>query len=197
LSVSLVVLAGGRGERLGGLVKPLLIRPDGRTLIDHLVRTLSPLAGETLIVAPPELVPLFAGDVVSDPGEGPGLALAAAARVARGERLLVVAGDHVSPSAELARMLLDAKETAAIAVEGVLQPTFAVVARESVVAMDPPPRSLRAALVAVKPHVIDARALPPALLDALADVDTEEDLRRWQLSTEGVPTWSHLAAREG
>jgi molybdopterin-guanine dinucleotide biosynthesis protein A len=194
VSVSLVVLAGGRGERLGGLVKPLLVRPDGRTLIEHLIATLSPLAAETLIVAPEALAPMFSGTVVRDLGEGPGLALAAAARAAGGDRLLVAAGDQPSPSAELARRLLRSGESAVVSLHGVLQPAFAVYARRAVLAIDPAPASLRAVLAAIAPTVIDAGELPASLLPAFDDVDTEDDVARHGLSTEGVPTWSHLAA---
>jgi molybdopterin-guanine dinucleotide biosynthesis protein A len=196
---TLVVLAGGRGERLGGIVKPLLVRPDGRTLIEHLIATLGPLVDDTMIVAPAGIAPLFAGRVVEDPGEGPGLALGRAVREARGEHLLLVAGDHVAPSAELAeRLLAAAGDTGAIvSIEGVLQPAFAAFSTRALARIDPPPRSLTKFAEAIDPVVIDARTLDPELLPSFADVDTEADLSRWGLSTEGVPTWSHLAGRPG
>ena len=193
---ALAVLAGGRAERLGGLIKPLLKRPDGRTLIDHLLSVLSPLVDETLIVAPAELAALFSGRVIEDPGSGPGLALAAAARATSRDTLLLVAGDHVAPSAELAERLL-AHGSAVVSLDGVLQPTFASYSTRAVRAIDPALQSLRAVLAAVDPFVIDAHQLDAAMLASFEDVDTAADLVRHGLSSDGVPTWSHLAGDQG
>jgi molybdopterin-guanine dinucleotide biosynthesis protein A len=198
VSAALVVLAGGRGRRLGGAIKPLLVRPDGRTLLAHLCDVLSPLADETLIVAPRAIAHLFAGRVVEDPGQGPGLALAAAARATASDLILLTAGDQPSPSATLAELLLAKANDGGtvVTIDGILQPTFAAYSAAAVRAIDPPETSLRGTCAAIDPFVIDARELDPAMLAAFDDVDTPADLERYRLSLEGVPTWSHLAGEE-
>lgn len=191
---ALVVLAGGRGRRLGGAIKPLLVRPDGSTLVAHLCDVLSPLVDETLIVAPFAIAHLFEGRVVEDPGQGPGLALAAAARAVSSGTILLAAGDQPHPSAALAERLLASAldRCAVVTIGGVLQPTFAAFATAAVRAIDPPQTSLRGTCEAIGPFVIDARELDPAMLAAFDDVDMPEDVKRHALSLVGVPTWSHL-----
>jgi len=181
---ALVVLAGGRGERLGGLVKPLLVRPDGRTLIDHLLAALSPLADETLIVAPRAIASLVSASIL-DPGEGPGVALSLAARATACDQILLCAGDQVSPDRALAERLLDAGKSAAVRLGGILQPAFAVYETARVRAIDPPPRSLRGILAAIDPVVIEEE---PSMAAAFEDADTEDDVARHRLSKRGVPT---------
>ena len=53
--VSAIVLAGGRSSRFGRdkLGEPLA----GRTLLDHAIAAVSPLAQETIVVARPEAMP--------------------------------------------------------------------------------------------------------------------------------------------
>lgn len=184
MRVALAVLAGGRGARLGGLIKPLLVRRDGRTLVGAVIETLSPLADETLVVAPRPIARHFAPyRVVHDPGTGPGHALAAAARATEAELLLCCGGDQLSPSRDLAaRMLAAAADQDAVAVTG--QPLFAVYRAPAVRRVDPPFASLRAYVR----HLSGLR-LEADDTAAFADVDTEEDLERHGLSRAGVPTW--------
>lgn len=182
--VALAVLAGGRADRLGGVIKPLLVRPDGRTLLEAVIETLGPLAGETLVVAPDPIASHFAPHrIIRDPGQGPGLALGAAARATRADLLLCCGGDQISPSRGLAeRMLAEAEGQDAVAVAG--QPLFAVYRSAAVRRIDPPPRSLKAYL-----ERLGGRRLSDADPLAFSDVDTEEDVLRHHLSKIGVPTW--------
>jgi molybdopterin-guanine dinucleotide biosynthesis protein A len=184
MRVALAVLAGGRSDRLGGVIKPLLVRPDGRTVLEAVIETLGPLAGETLVVAPDAIASYFAPHrVVRDPGQGPGFALDSAARATQADLLLCCGGDQISPSRGLAeRMLAEAEGQDAVAVAG--QPLFAVYRSTAVRRIDPPLRSLKAYL-----ERLGGRRLSHGDALAFSDVDTEEDRVRYRLSKIGVPTW--------
>ena len=52
--ITLVIPCGGRGRRMGGLIKPLLLRADG-TSLTGIERTLRALVDATMIVAPQEM----------------------------------------------------------------------------------------------------------------------------------------------
>lgn len=108
--VDLAILAGGRGERMGGALKALLVRPDGLTILDALARTLGPRVRETWLVAPgPRLAALDPGgrlEGVADAGAGPAEALRAAAAVSRARWLLAVGADQPRPTARLLDRLL-------------------------------------------------------------------------------------------
>jgi molybdopterin-guanine dinucleotide biosynthesis protein A len=99
--VAACILAGGRGSRLGGAVKPLLT-VDGRTILDRLVEVLSPLASELLISV------AAAGQVATDlptvvdgvPAAGPLAGIGAALGATERPWLIVVGGDmpYVQPA---------------------------------------------------------------------------------------------------
>lgn len=171
MSRALVVLVGGKGERLGGVVKPLLLRPDGKTLLEHLVQTLSPIVDEVLHLAPSHLAEHFP-EAVQDPGRGPGRAVFAAKDAAKSEWLLVVGGDQVSPQVSLAERLFEAAlGHDAAAVEG--QPLFAVYRRDAIIECD----SLWGLLNQLDVVWVEGTEA------AFEDVDTPADLERFGLST--------------
>nr|WP_301952307.1 NTP transferase domain-containing protein [Rathayibacter sp. VKM Ac-2857] len=108
-----VILAGGRGERLGGAAKPLL-EHDGSTLLAH---ALAAVAGSRSVVVagPPELHDGVgtARLVQEDPAfGGPVAGLAAAlpllARTGAPEWIAVLAADLVDPAPALERLLASA-----------------------------------------------------------------------------------------
>ena len=96
-SYTAVVLAGGRGRRLGGPAKPA-VAVAGRPMLG---RVLAAVAGATarVVVGPPELAPLVPAGVSlvleEPPGGGPVAALAAglAAIPADASRLVLLAAD--------------------------------------------------------------------------------------------------------
>lgn len=93
--VSAIVLAGGRSTRFGRdkLAEPLA----GRALLDHAIAAVSPLAQETIVVAPPRETPRVSQGivVVHDPSsfEGPLVGLMAGLRRVTNPIALVVGGD--------------------------------------------------------------------------------------------------------
>ena len=105
------ILAGGRGRRLGGAVKPLLV-VDGERIVDRQRRVLAPLVAELLIAVagPGPLAELGLATVVDrHPDAGP-LAGVDAALAARDRPwLLVVAGDMPDLRAEVLALLLAAR----------------------------------------------------------------------------------------
>ncbi|MCA9554241.1 MAG: NTP transferase domain-containing protein [Myxococcales bacterium] len=184
---TLAVLAGGRGERLGGRVKPLA-QLDGETLAERILRVLGPEAKETFLVAPARLTGRLAelALVVEDPGEGPGQAVYAAARLAQAPWLLVVAGDHVAPCPALLRRLWAQRQgvdAVVVRAEGRLQGTYALFRRDAVTALEAPgPRSLREIFSAVRVQEVPEDALSDEERAALQDVDTPEDAARFGIS---------------
>ncbi len=128
--VSLAILAGGRGRRLGGVAKGLLQR-DGQPLLAHLL-TLAPRFAEALLVtSDPAPYAGFAvrtvPDVVPDRG-APGGVQAALAH-AHTVWVLVVAADMPFVSAAVAERLLaersDAVDAVGFEVDGRLEPLLA------------------------------------------------------------------------
>ncbi len=185
-TVSLAILAGGRGQRLGGRTKPLA-RRKGETLVHQIQRVLGPSVRETFLVAPQDLESALTpfGRVVRDPGQGPGRAVFAAAIAADSEWLFVVAGDHVNPSQALMQRLWSARSGAdavAVCAQGQLQGTYALFRAPAVRALGPAQvRSLHAILLALNVIEVPYEALGPQEQASLADVDTREDAQRYGL----------------
>jgi molybdopterin-guanine dinucleotide biosynthesis protein A len=88
-----IVLAGGRGARLGGVHKPALV-VGGRTLLDRVLDAV-PAADPVIVVGPPQPVPPGALLTREEPaGGGPVAALAAGlAELDRAELVAVLAAD--------------------------------------------------------------------------------------------------------
>lgn len=107
--VAAVILAGGRGRRLGGVVKPLLAI-DGTPIIDRLRAALAPHAGELLLAVadPAQAAGLGDARVVVDavPGAGPVAGLAAARAATDARWLIAVAGDMPHVTAAVIAALL-------------------------------------------------------------------------------------------
>src|SRR3954452_3844587 len=93
--LTVTILAGGRGSRLGGVDKAALDL-DGRPMLEHVLAAVSPLAREILVVANDDRL---AGDprltVIRDPEPHAGVlpALLAALETATSELMLLIACD--------------------------------------------------------------------------------------------------------
>lgn len=113
-----LVLAGGRGRRLGGRDKATLLRADGLRLVDNAVAALRPACprGITVLRGDHEPLPGMADDLrqVPDPGRGPvgALCVGLESALAQGQHMvLVLAVDVVTPCvpllARLAQVLVE------------------------------------------------------------------------------------------
>jgi molybdopterin-guanine dinucleotide biosynthesis protein A len=114
VSVTGIVLAGGRSSRFGGA--KLEAELDGVALVQHAIAALARVADEVLVAgpAPPGSMVDIAGDRVpmrsiADrvPFEGPLAALAGALEAARGEIAVVAGGDMPRLVPEVLRAMVD------------------------------------------------------------------------------------------
>jgi len=121
-TVGAAVLAGGRGERLGGATKPLLL-VEGRRIIDRQLEVLRPLFGARLVIVANEPGPLrdVVGpiDLIQDrvaAGAGPlaGLDAALTYFPADVSAVVCVAGDMPFLQPALLEYLRDAEPAPAI-----------------------------------------------------------------------------------
>lgn len=133
-----VVLAGGRGRRMGGADKGL-VPLCGRPLIAHVLDALAPQVGEVLISANRnhEIYAAYGHRVIGDARAGyagPLAGIASALRAARTPHVLFVPCDAPGLPADLGRRLVTALAEggrAAAAHDGVrMQPLFAVLTRD-------------------------------------------------------------------
>jgi len=187
--VTLAIIAGGKGERLGGVAKGLLV-VDGRPVLEHLL-ALSPLFGDVLLVAnAPAPYARFNVRTVGDaiPGRGAPGGVHAALEAARTEWVLAVACDMPFVRAEAVRPLLAARSTEVDAVcfevGGRWEPLLALYRRallspwsERLRKEEP---SLRRLLSDSRPRILPETALRAvdAGLRAVVSVNTPEDLER-------------------
>jgi 2-C-methyl-D-erythritol 4-phosphate cytidylyltransferase / 2-C-methyl-D-erythritol 2,4-cyclodiphosphate synthase len=59
MSIAVIIPAGGSGERLGAKIPKALVQLGGRTLIEHAVSNLSPIAEQVIVAAPAGLEAKF------------------------------------------------------------------------------------------------------------------------------------------
>lgn len=188
-----MVLAGGRGVRLGAGAPKAVVPLAGRTLLDRALEAVSPLADRTVCIAPAALsLPLPSGVTrVCDAGEGPLSAIVAAAREWPAALTLVSAADQPFLDAALLIALRDARgDAVAVAPQraGALEPLpvwldavgLAALSREHAAGE----RSLARALQSIGVRAVRADALPGGAA-ALADIDTPADRARAEQRLEG------------
>jgi molybdopterin-guanine dinucleotide biosynthesis protein A len=187
---TLLILAGGRGTRLGG-VRKALVRVRGRTILQRIVDTLGPLADERIALVHDDEFPNTEGvELVVDatPYAGPLPAVLHGLRVAHGDVCMLVAADmpFVSPTAFAYLLDLQARESAAAVVpfiDGHLQPMHAVFDRRRLVdaleAAEPAgEQRIFKVLESLQPRLVEAdelRTVDPEL-HTLFNVNTPEDL---------------------
>jgi molybdopterin-guanine dinucleotide biosynthesis protein A len=190
-SASLVIFAGGRATRLGGLRKAQL-RVGGRTILERVLDALGPLVNERLALVdtpdPQNTVPGLQLVVDEQPYEGPLPALAHGLQVAQGDVCLLVASDMPFVSRDAFAYLLRAQseESADVVVPYVdahLEPMHSVVERRALaIALDHArasgERRLFRVLQSLNPRLVDAdelRQVDPDLR-TLFNVNTPADL---------------------
>nr|WP_121012180.1 molybdenum cofactor guanylyltransferase [Saccharothrix australiensis] len=174
-----VILAGGRGSRLGGVDKAA-VEIAGRTLLDHALGAVRD-AGRVVVVGPAKDVPGVAWAREEPPGGGPVAGLAAGlAHVAAG-LVVVLAVDQPGVTRATVGRLLATGAPAVLVDDGGhrqwlagLWPTGAL---RSALPAEPRGVALRSVLGPLDPVAV------PALPGEARDVDTPSDLR-WTPSQE-------------
>jgi molybdopterin-guanine dinucleotide biosynthesis protein A len=188
--VAAAVLAGGASRRMGADKATLAV--DGAALASTVLAAAARVAGPVVLVAP-EGHPArrLAGRVVTDPGEGPLAALAAALAALADDHVLVLAGDHPGLRVELLAHLValaPGGEAVACRRGPRLEPLVAVYRRAPALATARArlaaaggDRSLLGLLAALDTVVVEEsawRALDPAG-DSFVDLDDPDDLAAW------------------
>ncbi len=179
-----LLLAGGRGARLGGDGPKALAVLGGRTLLERAREILAAAADDVRVVAPDALaLPGAAAARIPDAGEGPLVALVAAFAGVSFERACVLGVDlPLVPPALYARLADAAADGAAMAcADGREQPLVSVwtpaAARALAARAAAGDRGLVRASLAAGVRAIDVGTLGFAP-DVLANVNTPDDFAR-------------------
>jgi len=187
--LTLAILAGGQGTRMGGLPKPLM-RLEGRTFLERLLELRSRVADTLIVANAPSLYEQFGvrivGDLLRDRGAPGGLH--AALHAARTPWVLLVAGDmpRVRPQAIdlLVRHSRRGTEWVCFERDDRLEPMPGLYARSLLPVLDerlkPGAPSFRALLQGVEGVRVPASALQEVDPDlhSLEGVNTPGDARR-------------------
>lgn len=197
-----ILLAGGRGSRLGLEIPKAMARVGGRTLLERAIETLSPCCDVVVVAAPrnlPFTVPARAAngrDVLraSDVGDGPLGGVTAALGVARRARAVILGVDFPLMRYEMLDALLarlayagagDAAPPAVVpSPDGVLQPLAAAYAWSTLEALAEAhgrgERSIVAAVGDLGPRVLTEQELAdlPGGLENFLNLNRPADLIR-------------------
>jgi len=173
-----VILAGGRGSRLGGLDKAAVVVA-GRTLLDHALDAVRD-AGRVVVVGPARDVPGAVPEVVwtreEPPGGGPVAGVAAGLPHVRADVVVLLAVDQPGVTSATVGRLLAAGAPAALTDDGGRRQWLAGVWRTAALraALPAEPRgaSMRSVLEPLAPQGVPARP------GEACDVDTPADLGR-------------------
>lgn len=185
-SCGALVLSGGRGSRMGGVEKALLLL-DGETILHRLERELAPFPEKLLSTNDPDLARGTSFQPVADRqrDRGPLEGIAAALTVAKSPALLVLPCDMPGYTAALGEWLLSQGQEGWPAwvckAEDGLHPLCGVYTRAALPAMD---RCLKEGIFQVRRvlalmggHTLDTAGspFPP---EVFANINTPEDLER-------------------
>lgn len=183
-----VLLAGGRGERLGLGSPKALARCGGITLLERAMATLAEVSDPVVVVAPRELeLPVPAAQRIVDPpqAQGPLAAMVAGLGARRFEEAIVLAVDLPLVTAAALRALRERRDAAlavAPAPGGRLQPLAAWFAPAAFTrlagSLAQGERAVTVAVRALDPVVVEDAVLAslPGGIEAWRNVNTPEDL---------------------
>lgn len=147
LSVSALILAGGRATRMGGIAKHEIV-VQGETILARQARTLRPLVDEILVSAPADIAGFRTlRDAPEHEGIGPLAGIAAGLAATSSQWLFVVAGDMPYIDASLIEHMLATRDRDAVGirVRGLPEPLVCLLRVE-------PARRATAALLVEKRH---------------------------------------------
>jgi molybdopterin-guanine dinucleotide biosynthesis protein A len=135
--VSALILAGGKGTRLGGVAKHAIV-VDGRTIFDRLTSVLAPRVQEILVATAADIEGYrCVRDVLPDVGPLAGIAAGLAASLT--PWLLVVAGDMPRLGAEVVDVLVaavnDLDDAIGVRIGGMPEPLVSVLHRRALPAV--------------------------------------------------------------
>ncbi len=196
-TVSLVILAGGEGRRLG--LDKLWLRHQGQLVILKLIEQFQDLCSETIVaLGRPKSIPTglnakFVEDVI--PGAGPLSGLHAGLVHISSPLALVLACDMPFVSPQLARLLIDrgarAQKPVVCQIFRFLEPFPGVYPRNLLPVVEKSAQSqygVQRFLAEVSPVVVpeeEVRQIDPELRSFI-NINTLEDRQKW-LSTENPP----------
>ena len=187
-----IVLAGGRGVRLGLSVPKALAELAGRTLLERAVTTLRVACGDVVVVTPPgfDVRPVAARRAFDVRGHaGPMAGLVAGLEACAGVPCAVLGVDFPLVSPEFVAALFSAldrggADAVAPRPHGIPQPLVSVLAAVAAAklraALEAGVTSMRGGLEALEVEWLDdeALALMPGGADALLNVNTPADLEQ-------------------
>jgi len=201
-SISLLIMAGGRATRLGG-VRKTLVKVGGRPILERILDQLGPLADERLaLVHDAELPSLDGLRILIDEREyaGPLPALGHGLAAASGAICLLVAGDMPFVAADVFRYMLQlqAEQSAAVVVpfvDGHIESMHAVFRRDELrdaiaEAERKGEQRLFKVYQALAPRLVqeaELRAIDPGL-HTLFNVNSAEELARAEEIAQAMPT---------
>jgi molybdopterin-guanine dinucleotide biosynthesis protein A len=199
--VAAAVLAGGASRRMGRDKATLAV---GGVELASLALAAAARVADPVVLVAPEGHPArrLAAAPVTDPGEGPLAALAAALAALDADHVLVLAGDHPGLRVELLAHLAglaDRGEAVACRRGPRLEPLVAVYRRAPALALararlaDPAgDRSLAGLLAGLRTLVVEEAQWRPLDPDgrSFVDLDDPADLEAW----DGTKAWSRLLA---
>ncbi|QQQ73773.1 molybdenum cofactor guanylyltransferase [Saccharothrix sp. 6-C] len=170
-----VVLAGGRGSRLGGVDKASVV-VDGRTLLDHVLHAVAPAARIVVVGPRKDDVPGVTWAREDPPGGGPVAGLAAGLAHVETDLVVVLAVDQPGITrSTVDRLLAAVGATGSVLVDGEgrsqwLTGAWRTGALRRAVPADPRDASARSVLGPLDPTPVTARP------GEARDVDTPADL---------------------
>jgi ribosomal-protein-alanine N-acetyltransferase len=198
--VTLVILAGGRGERMGGRLKALLVTPQNKTILETIIERLGPWVGAVVVTAPARLRALLDPRkelaFVHDVQDGPAAALIQTATETTSEWLLVTGSDQPNVSETLLHRLRATAQGAVDAAvvtrsgSGGLEPLWGLYRRSALLELSKEiggGAPLKAVLERLDVAVIERGLLSAGELSSLEDADTLEEARAMNLEIAGVP----------
>ena len=193
-AIDTLILAGGRGRRMGGRSKFALELPSGVTVLEHIEQVAKGVSRRVHVVAPkalhPSLAELVHASLIDDPQTGPANAIVSGARAIDAESVFLLASDLPGISTELLRWLeacRGSEEAAIIPVhEGRPQPLVGLYPREVLAAQDlPPGASVSSLLDRLSWRGVPSDRVPSELVGGLRGFNTWEEAATWGIRRDG------------